>query len=90
MAITRKQLEDLTDSEGVIFRALCCELESIAATIQEESSCPMPDFAAIATAQQDRRLVIEWLRRLNLPAAAIYCDGPTEAEEIRLLQEASA
>jgi hypothetical protein len=90
MAITRKRLEDLTESENLIFRALCSELDNIAGTIQEESSCPMPDFAAIATAQQDRRLVIEWLRRLNLPAAAVYCDGPTEAEEAHLLQEASA
>lgn len=90
MGITRKQLDDLTDSEVLIYRALCGELESIAITIQEESSCPMPDFQAIATAQQDRRLAIEWLQRLGLPAAAVLCDGPTEADESLLLQEAGA
>lgn len=90
MAVTRKQFEDLADSENLIYRALCVELESIAASIKEETSCPMPDFHAIATAQRDRRLAIEWLQKLGLPPASVYCDGPTEADESRLLQEASS
>jgi hypothetical protein len=90
MEITRKNLSDLTDSERLIYRALCSELETIAEGIQEEAACANPDFAAIAAAQQDRRLAVEWLRKLNLPPASIYCDGPTEAEEGRLLREALA
>jgi hypothetical protein len=90
MAITRKRLVDLTDSENLIYRALCSELETIAEGIQEEAGCPSPDFAAIAAAHEDRRLAIEWLQKLGLPAASAYCSGPTESEEVQLLREALA
>jgi hypothetical protein len=88
MAILRKCLEDLSEAENLMYRALCTELESIAENIQEEASCTNPDFTAIATAQRDRRLAVEWLRKLNLPPAAIYCTGPSEKEEEQLLSEA--
>jgi hypothetical protein len=90
MAILRKCFEELSDAERLMYRALCTELENITEHIQEEAACANPDFAAIAVAQQDRRLAVEWLRKLNLPPASVYCDGPTEAEEGRLLREALA
>lgn len=90
MAIARKKILELTEAESLIYRAICGEIESIADTITEEASCPNPDFVAIAAAQRDRRLAIWWLRKLNLPAASVYCDGPTEADETRLLLEAGA
>lgn len=87
MRILRKQIEELTESECLIYRALCLELESIAETILEEAHCLKPDFTTIATAHRDRRLAVEWLRRLHLPPASIFSSGPDEAEENQLLME---
>lgn len=87
MALLRKRLVDLADEESLLYRALCGELEDISQTIAAEAACPRPDFAAIAAAQRDRRLAVQWLRRFSLPPAAVSCDGPSEIEEELLLQE---
>lgn len=88
MALLRKRLAELTDEENLLYRALCGELEEIADTIAEEGSCSKPDLMAIAAAQRDRRLAVQWLRHFNLPPAAVFCDGPNEIEEELLLREA--
>jgi len=88
MDLLRKRLADLTDEENVIYRALCGELEQIAEAIAAEAVCSKPDLSAIAAAQRDRRLAVQWLRRFNLPPAGVSCDGPSEQEEELLLREA--
>jgi len=90
MSTKRKSVSELTLSETLIYRALCNELESISEALHEEASCHKPDFHSIAAAMRDRRLAVEWLRSLGLPPASIYCSGPSEEDESRLLQEAGA
>lgn len=88
MALLRKRLNDLTDEESLLYRALCAELEGIAETIGTEAACLRPDLSAIAAAHRDRRFAVQWLRQFNLPPAAVICDGPSEREEELLLREA--
>ncbi len=88
MALLRKRLNDLTDEESLLYRALCAELESIAEAIGAEAACLRPDLSAIAAAHRDRRLAVQWLRQFNLPPAAVIFDGPSEREEDLLLREA--
>lgn len=88
MTLLRKRLSELTDEENLLYRALCGELEEIAEAIAAEAICPKPDLSAIAAAQRDRRLAVQWLRHFNLPPAAVACDGPSEQEEEQLLREA--
>lgn len=77
MTALYKRMSELTDEENLLYRALCGELEEIAEFI-----------TAIASAQRDRRLAVEWLRHCNLPPAAVSRDGPSEQEETALLREA--
>ncbi len=88
MALLRKRLADLTEEENLLYRALCGELEEIAQSLADEAACPKPDLMAIAAAQRDRRLAVQWLRRFHLPPAAVFSDGPSEQEEELLLREA--
>ena len=88
--MTRKTLLELDEPEMVIFRALVVELETLTDSIQVEALARCPDLVALAVANRDRRYVIQWLRNLNLPSMADYCDGPDLVDEELLLKEAVA
>jgi len=82
----RSSLRDLSSKDYSLFRVICMELESLQLEIKIESTLGT-DLAALTTAMQDRRLLVEWLRDLRFPPASIYNDcGITEAVEDKLLQ----
>jgi hypothetical protein len=84
----RYSLLELTASDYTLYRVICMELESLQREILIEGMVGT-DLAALATAMQDRRLLVEWLRELRFPPASRYNDcGITEAVEEELLREA--
>jgi hypothetical protein len=72
-----------------LYRVICNELDNLQQEIQIEGKLGT-DLPALATAMEDRRLLVEWLRDLSFPPASLYNDcGINEAEEERLLWESS-
>ena len=83
----RYSISDLGSKDYTLYRVICMELESLEQEIQVEGTLGT-DLAALTTAMQDRRLLVEWLRDLRFPPASIYNDcGITEAVEDKLLQD---
>ena len=80
----RYRLLDLSVKDYTLYRVICMELDQLQLEIESGAS----DLPAMASAMEDRRLLIEWLRDLRLPPASLYTDsGPTEAMEEILLRE---
>jgi hypothetical protein len=78
---------ELGPKDYSLYRVICNELESLAQEIQIEGNLGT-DLPALATAMEDRRLLVEWLRELRYPPASLYNDcGITEAVEDTLLSE---
>jgi hypothetical protein len=84
----RYSLRELSPKDYSLYRVICMELESLGHEIQIEGTLGT-DLTALSTAMQDRRLLVEWLRQLMFPPAALYNDcGITEEVEELLLREA--
>lgn len=88
--VVRQRIQDLTARDFCLYRAICLELDALAEEIQLEA-LPQGDFVALAAAMRDRRLLVEWLRDLQLPASSFYGHrGISEAMEEQLLHEANS
>jgi len=84
----RYSLRELSPKDYSLYRVICMELESLGHEILIEGTLGT-DLTALSTAMQDRRLLVEWLRELMFPPAALYNDcGITEEVEELLLREA--
>jgi len=85
----RYNLPDLSPKDYSLYRVICMELESLQREILIEGMVGT-DLVALATAMQDRRLLVEWLRELQYPPASRYNDcGITEDVEDELLRESA-
>ena len=83
----RYSLRELSPKDYSLYRVICMELESLQREILIEGMVGT-DLVALATAMQDRRLLVEWLRELQYPPASRYNDcGITEEVEDELLRE---
>lgn len=79
---------DLAPHQLALFRAIASELESVNDSISEEAQAQRVDLQALAAAMADRRHLIGWLHRLNLPPASEANDcGLTPEVEQLLLSE---
>ena len=84
----RYRLLDLSIKEYTLYRVICMELDRLHQEIDAEGASAR-DLPALASAMEDRRLLVEWLRDLRLPPASLYIDsGPTEETEDLLLRSA--
>lgn len=88
MMAIRQRLVELDDYQSILFRALATEFEQLTEDLAVEASAPKVDLLAVSAASRDRRLVIELLRRYNLPPLSAYCSGPDVMTEEQLLREA--
>lgn len=87
--VVRQRIQDLTARDFCLYRAICHELDALAEEIDLEA-LPYGDFMALSAAMRDRRLLVEWLRDLDLPASALYGHrGISEAMEEQLLRDAT-
>jgi hypothetical protein len=83
----RYNLLELGPKDYSLYRVICMELESLQREILIEGMVGT-DLDVLATAMQDRRLLVEWLRELQFPPASRYNDcGITESVEDELLRE---
>jgi len=70
-----------------LYRVICNELENLQQEIAIEARLGV-DLLALASAMEDRRLLVLWLRDLHFPPASLYNDcGINEEVEERLLAE---
>ena len=84
----RKRIQELTAREFCLYRAICLELDELAEEIDLEG-LPGGDFVGLAAAMRDRRLLVEWLRDLQLPPSSHYGHrGISAAMEDQLLSGA--
>ncbi|UPM51211.1 MULTISPECIES: hypothetical protein [unclassified Synechococcus] len=85
----RSKISELTLRDYALYRAICSELEALEDTIQVAGEIGR-DFLELAVAMRDRRLLIEWLRELNLPPSSEYTyGGITPDLEEQLLSQSS-
>ena len=83
----RGSVRELAANEYSLYRVICNELEDLQSEIQIEG-CLGVDLLGLATAMEDRRFLVSWLRDLGLPPASLYNNcGINEEEEERLLHE---
>lgn len=88
MVVNRRyRIRELSAKEYCLYRVICGELDDLQKEINSDGSFG-PDLLSLSTAMEDRRLLVEWLRELNLPPASLYCDcNLTELVEDELLKE---
>ena len=88
--VLRKRIQELTAREFCLYRAICLELDELAEEIEGQGD-QLHDVLTLATAMRDRRLLVQWLRELQLPPSAMYGrHGLSETMEDRLLRDISA
>ena len=82
----RSQLRELDARSYALYRVICVALEDLQREILA-SSAITSDLSPLASAMQDRRLLVEWLRELGFPLASAYNDcGITKAVEDVLMR----
>jgi hypothetical protein len=79
----RSQLGELDPKSYVLYRVICCALEDLQQEILADSAITSA-LSPLASAMQDRRLLVEWLRDLGFPPASAYndCGITTDVEDV--------
>ncbi|MCT0219032.1 hypothetical protein KQ304_08480 [Synechococcus sp. CS-1329] len=85
----RSQLNELNPRSYVLYRVICGALEDLQQEILAGSAITS-DLSPLASAMQDRRLLVEWLRDLGFPPASTYndCGITAEVEDVLMLGSA--
>ncbi|MEY3757268.1 MAG: hypothetical protein RLZZ263_422 [Cyanobacteriota bacterium] len=84
---SRKSIRELSLREYALYRAICNEIEDLQEAILHSANARI-DFEDLAGSMRDRRLLVEWLRELDLPPSSDYSDsGLSEEAENQLIAE---